>query len=84
MHFYWQVLRKDVVQFCKTCHTCQVVGKPNQVIPKAPLRLIPAFEEPFSQVMIDCVGPLPKTGFVFFVASKLNQKLPHNLIGTGS
>ena len=22
---------------------------------------IPAFSEPFSKVMIDCVGPLPKT-----------------------
>ena len=50
-----------VVEFCKTCHTCQVVGKPNQTIPKAPLKPIPAFEEPFSRIMIDCVGPLPKT-----------------------
>ena len=41
--------------------TCQVVGKPNQTIPKAPLKPIPAFEEPFSWVIIDCVGPLPKT-----------------------
>ena len=60
-HFYWPGVRKDVVQFCKTCHTCQIVGKPNQVIPKAPLKSIPAFKEPFSRVMIDCVGPLPKT-----------------------
>ena len=29
--------------------------------PKAPLKPIPAFEEPFSRIMIDCVGPLPKT-----------------------
>ena len=47
--------------FCKTCHTCHVVGKPNQTIPKAPLKQIPAFEEPFSRVLIDCVGLLPKT-----------------------
>jgi hypothetical protein len=60
-HFYWPGIRKDVVEFCKTCHTCQVVGKPNQTIPKAPLKPIPAFEEPFSRVLIDCVGPLPKT-----------------------
>ena len=38
-----------------------MVGKPNQTIPKAPLHPIPAFEEPFSRVIIDCVGPLPKT-----------------------
>ena len=60
-HFYWPNLRKDVVEFCRSCHTCQMVGKPNQTLPKAPLQHIPAFEEPFSRVIIDCVGPLPKT-----------------------
>jgi hypothetical protein len=60
-HFYWPSLRKDVAEFCRSCHTCQMVGKPNQTIPKEPLRPIPAFEEPFSRVIIDCVGPLPKT-----------------------
>ena len=38
-----------------------MVGKPNQTLPKAPLQPIPAFEEPFSRVIIDCIGPLPKT-----------------------
>ena len=37
-----------------------MVGKPNRKIPRAPLQPIPAFEEPFSTVLIDCVGPLPK------------------------
>ena len=35
-----------------------MVGKPNQTIPKAN---IPVFNEPFSRIIIDCVGPLPKT-----------------------
>ena len=60
-HFYWPSLRKDVVEFCKSCHACQIVGKPNQTIPKAPLQPIPAVQEPFSRIIIDCVGPLPKT-----------------------
>ena len=60
-HFYWPGVRKDVVKFCKLCHTCQLVGKPNQKIPVAPLKPIPAFSEPFSRVIVDCVGPLPKT-----------------------
>ena len=60
-HFFWPKLRYDVAQFVKTCHTCQMVGKPNQPIKPAPLQPIPAFEEPFSKVIIDCVGPLPKT-----------------------
>ena len=60
-HFYWPGLKSDVSQFCKSCHTCQMVGKPNQTIPKAHLQPIPAFDEPFSRIFIDCVGPLPKT-----------------------
>ena len=62
-HFYWPGIRKDVVQFCRSCHTCQLVGKPNQKPHATPLQPIPgpAFEEPFSRVIMDCVGPLPKT-----------------------
>ena len=58
-HFYWPNLKSDVSEYCRSCHTCQVVGKPNQKIPKAHLQPIPAFEEPFSRIIIDCVGPLP-------------------------
>ena len=38
-----------------------MVGKLNQVKPRAGLQPIPAFDEPFSRIIIDCVGPLPKT-----------------------
>ena len=60
-HFYWPGLKSDVSKYCKTCHTCQMVGKPNQTIPKAQLQPIPAFDEPFSRIRIDCVCPLPRT-----------------------
>lgn len=60
-HFFWPKLHRDVVEFCRSCHVCQVVGKPNQVIPVAPLHPLPVVSEPFSRVLIDCVGPLPKT-----------------------
>ena len=59
--FFWPGLRKDVSNFCKSCHTCQVVGKHKLDPPVAPLQPIPAFGEPFSRVIIDCVGPLPRT-----------------------
>ena len=61
IHFFWPLIKTDVSNFCRSCHTCQMVGKPNQKIPHTPLHPIPAFEEPFSRVIIDCVGPLPKT-----------------------
>ena len=38
-----------------------MVGKPNQKIKPAPLQPISVDGEPFSKIMIDCVGPLPKT-----------------------
>ena len=58
--FYWPNLREDVADFCRSCHACSVVGKPNQVIPKVPLQPIPAIKEPFIHIIVDCVGPLPK------------------------
>ncbi len=38
-----------------------MVGKPNQAVPPAPLKPIPAIGEPFECVIKDFVGPLPKT-----------------------
>ena len=65
-HFYWPRLKRDVAEFIKTCHTCQVAGKPNQSIKPAPLHPIPAVGQPFERLLIDCVGPLPpsKSGAV--------------------
>ena len=28
-HFYWPQIRRCVAEFCRTCHVCQMVGKPN-------------------------------------------------------
>ena len=60
LNFFWPGLKRDVVAYCKSCHNCQLAGKPNQAIPVSPLFPIPAFDEPFSRVLVDCVGPLPK------------------------
>jgi len=59
--FFWPGLKSDIVKYCRSCHTCQVVGKPNKPIPLAPLHPIPVLGEPFERVLLDCVGPLPKT-----------------------
>ncbi len=60
-HFFWPGIKKDVASYCRSCHVCQKIGKPNQTIPPAPLYPIPAIGEPFERVMVDCVGPLPRT-----------------------
>ena len=28
-HFFWSGLKQDVSRFCRTCHVCQITGKPN-------------------------------------------------------
>ena len=60
-HFCWPGLKNDVREYCRRCQVCQVVGKPNQKIPVAPLIPIPPIGRPFEKIVIDCVGPLPRT-----------------------
>ena len=38
-----------------------MTGKPNQTPQVAPLVPIPVMDEPFSRVIVNCVGPLPRT-----------------------
>uniref|UniRef100_A0A674E7Q6 Gypsy retrotransposon integrase-like protein 1 n=1 Tax=Salmo trutta TaxID=8032 RepID=A0A674E7Q6_SALTR len=60
-HFFWPGLKRDVSEFIKTCHTCQLTGKPNQAIKPVPLFPIPVLSQPFEYLIIDCVGPLPRS-----------------------
>uniref|UniRef100_A0A3B3R2R2 Gypsy retrotransposon integrase-like protein 1 n=1 Tax=Paramormyrops kingsleyae TaxID=1676925 RepID=A0A3B3R2R2_9TELE len=57
--FFWPCVKRDVSVYIKSCHTCQLVGKPNQAVKPAPLHPIAAIHEPFEYLLIDCVGPLP-------------------------
>ena len=60
-HFFWPSMRRNVTDYVRSCLECQQVGKPNQSIPKAKLYPIPAVDDPFSEIQVDFVGPLPKT-----------------------
>ena len=59
-NFCWPKL-KDIKWYVHTCHQCQLVGKPNKKIPLAPLIPIPVTKEPFREILLDVVGPLPRT-----------------------
>ncbi|XP_066965398.1 uncharacterized protein [Macrobrachium rosenbergii] len=81
--FWWPNMRRCIKQFLRTCETCQVMGKPNQVLCKAPLKPIPAIGEPFSEIVIDVVGPLPRTqsGYMYLLtvmdrASRFPEAFP--------
>lgn len=58
-YFYWPCLNRDISAFVKTCHTCQLTGKPNLMI--KPVPLYPVTEQPFEHPQMDCVGPLPRS-----------------------
>ena len=60
-NFYWRCIKRDVAGFVKSCHVCQVAGKPNETIKPAPLKPIQSVGTPFEHLIIDCVGPLPKS-----------------------
>ncbi len=60
-YFYWPGLKLDVSNFCRSCPVCQLAGKPNKNIPVAPLQPIPVMREPFERLLVDCVGPVPKS-----------------------
>ena len=51
----------EVVPFPVVSKRPDDLQKPNQKIPSAPLPPIPAIGEPFERILIDCVGPLPRT-----------------------
>ncbi|XP_068227609.1 uncharacterized protein [Palaemon carinicauda] len=59
--FYWPNMKNDIKEYVKTCTTCQKVSSPNVKVPVAPLKPILVPKEPFSKIIVDCVGPLPKT-----------------------
>lgn len=67
--FFWPGLKGDVRRHCDSCHVCQIIGKPNQVVAPYPLYPIPVVGEPFERVIVDCVGPFPctKAGNTFFL-----------------
>lgn len=57
--FFWHRLKRDVSLYIKPCHTFQLTSKPNQSLTLLLLIPIPAITQPFENVIIDCVGPLP-------------------------
>ncbi|XP_066971749.1 uncharacterized protein [Macrobrachium rosenbergii] len=82
-YFWWPGMKSSVKRFVNECEVCQVMGKPNQIIPEAPLNPIPAIGEPFSELVIDVVGPLPKTksGYIYLLtimdrASRFPEAFP--------
>ena len=57
-HFFWPTICKDVKEYCRTCPVCQKLGKGAKPA-VAPLHSLPLVTEPFSEIAMDIIGPLP-------------------------
>ena len=55
--YYWPKMYEDVKTYVESCDQCQRRGKPQKKNELHPIEVI----EPFYQIGIDIVGPLPKT-----------------------
>ena len=60
-HFWWPGIMDNVKEYCRTCHVCQKVGKPGQHPTPALLQPVTAIGQAFEHIIVDCVGPTPKT-----------------------
>ncbi len=56
-HLFWPGMKSSVSQYCRSCHSCQVAGMPNQVVSTTLLKPVPVLNEPIEKLVIDCVGP---------------------------
>ena len=81
--FYWPTITKDVQDFVKACDTCQQVNSSFQKT-RGELQSIPVNPDPFHQIGIDLIGPLPTTkeGYKYIVTAidyytKWTEAQPH-------
>ncbi|RYX80263.1 transposase, partial [bacterium] len=58
-HFYWLNMTRDIAKFVNSCELCKINKPSNKV--KAPMALTKTPQKPFDLLIIDTVGPLPKS-----------------------
>ena len=57
--FYWPTLYRDVANFCKRCGCCQKASRyKGKRAPLVPLLIIDVL---FKRIMMDIIGPLPRS-----------------------
>ena len=59
LHYHWKVMTKDIIKYVKTYKACQM-NKP-AIRGKEPFILTPTPIRPFEIVIIDTIGPLPRS-----------------------
>lgn len=58
-HFYWKGMIRDITKYVKTCRQCQLSKVTRHT--KSPMTLTPTPPLPFEIVLVDTIGPFPRS-----------------------
>ena len=73
---WWPGIHKEAETFCKSCHGCQVVSRPNG--PES-LYMTELAQGPWQDIAIDFMGPLPSGDYVFAVTDYYSRYVEINI-----
>lgn len=59
LHYHWKGMTRDITKFVKTCKTCQMNKPANKI--KESFVITPTPAKAFDIVIIDTIGPLPRS-----------------------
>jgi transposase InsO family protein len=71
---HWKNMHKDVISYVQTCEKCQRV---KQHATRTPVRVMPIPKEPFTDISMDVVGPVPYSSsgirYVLVIQDRLSR-----------
>ena len=81
-HFYWPHLRRDVSEYCKSCHVCQMVVKQFRWHPLSPFQLAVNRSVKSSLiVLVPCPRPSQETNTCLLLCAELHVFQRPSLFG---
>ena len=67
---WWPGIDRQAEQRCRTCHGCQLVGKP---LPPEPLKRTELPTQPWQDLAVDLLGPLPTGEYLLVVVDYFSR-----------
>ncbi|KAA0709172.1 hypothetical protein E1301_Tti017617 [Triplophysa tibetana] len=76
---WWPGMEKAAEWYCKSCHGCQIVSRPDAPEPSRPL---PLPDGPWQDLAIDLLGPLPSKHSILVVADYYSRYYEYEILTT--
>lgn len=74
---WWPGMDRAAEKYCKACHGCQIVARPD---PPEPLRTTPLPDGPWQDVAIDLLGPLPSNHSILVVVDYYSRYYEYDVL----